>query len=81
MLCVEIFTKKNCCLCEEAKKVLYGVKRIIPFELKEVDIEKDKDLLKRYGNEVPVIFINGRKTFKYKINEKVLINRLKREVT
>ncbi len=79
MVLVEILTKRDCCLCKEAKRILDEVRGIIPFELREVDIEGDEDLLRRYGEEIPLIFINGRKSFKYRVDKKRLIERIKKE--
>ncbi len=36
-------------------------------------------LQEKYGNEVPVLFINGRKAFKYRLAAAELEQRLKRE--
>jgi hypothetical protein len=35
------------------------------------------DLKQKYGEEVPVLFINGRKAFKYRLSAKQLAARLK----
>lgn len=75
---VEIFTKDDCCLCEEAKDVLKGLQRVSPFELKEVDITRDEKLFERYKEEIPVVFINGRKAFKYRVDPDDMLRRLER---
>ena len=41
---VEIYSKPQCPLCDEAKEVLARVRRRISFELKEVDITRDAAL-------------------------------------
>ena len=40
--------------------------RGIPVEL--VDVDRDAELVRLYGNEVPVVFVNGRKAFKYRVD-------------
>ena len=74
---VEIYSKPDCCLCDEAKKVLLNVKKNLPFSLKETDISTDNALFEKYKEEIPVIFINGRKAFKFRLTEEELIKKLK----
>lgn len=75
---VEILTKDECCLCEEVKKVLKDVQKIRVFDIKEIDITSDAALLERYKEEIPVVLINGRKAFKYRVDPMKLIKRLDR---
>jgi Glutaredoxin-like domain (DUF836) len=42
------------------------------FELREVDISGDPELERRYGTDVPVLELDGRKIAKYRIDEKSL---------
>ncbi|OGL45009.1 MAG: hypothetical protein A2149_00050 [Candidatus Schekmanbacteria bacterium RBG_16_38_11] len=74
---VEIYSKPNCCLCDEAKKILLKAQKTHPFTLEETDISLDKTLLEKYKEEIPVIFINGRKAFKFRLTEEELIKKLK----
>ena len=39
MIRVEVYGKRECCLCEEVKALLLKVQREIPFDLREIDIE------------------------------------------
>ena len=75
---VVIYSKEGCCLCHEAKAVFDRLLNEIPFTIKEVDITGIPDLLERYGQEVPVVFIEGRKAFKFRVDEKVARKRLLR---
>lgn len=75
---VEIYTKRDCCLCDEAKEVLARVRNDVPFELAEIDIESDSTLMERFRTEIPVIFVGGRKAFKYRVDEQELRRRLAR---
>jgi hypothetical protein len=47
-----------------------------PFTLREVNIAKEATLLAQYETEIPVVFINGRKAFKYRVDAKKFIQRL-----
>lgn len=80
MVLVEIYSKKDCCLCNEAKKVLKRVVKEVPFSLKDIDIMAEEDLFRRYKNEVPIIFINGKKAFKFKVDEQEFRKRVRKEL-
>ncbi|HXI39363.1 MAG TPA: glutaredoxin family protein [Bryobacteraceae bacterium] len=73
---VTLYTRKGCCLCDDAKRVLESVRARTIFELLEVDIDTDAALRSRYNDEVPVIAINGRKAFKYRVRERELLKKL-----
>ena len=73
---VTLYTRKGCCLCDEAKRVLESVRGRAAFELREVDIDSDAGLQSSYNDEVPVIAINGRKAFKYRVSERGLLKKL-----
>ncbi|MEA2389997.1 MAG: Glutaredoxin-like domain, partial [Solirubrobacteraceae bacterium] len=38
---VTLYGKPGCCLCEEAREVVAGVRENVPFELDEVDVSLD----------------------------------------
>ena len=40
--------------------------------LEEIDISTDADLMSRYGTEIPVLMIDGRKVAKYRVGENEL---------
>jgi glutaredoxin len=73
---VTLYTRKGCCLCDDAKQVLESVRGRAVFELYEVDIDTDAGLRNTYNDEVPVIAINGRKAFKYRVSERELLKKL-----
>ncbi len=73
---VEIYSKSDCHLCDEAKSVLLKVQKEIPFDFIEVDITRNRKLFTEYKEQIPVVFINNRKAFKYHVDEKELRNRL-----
>ncbi len=47
--------------------------------IEEVDISLDPALEAEFGTEIPVLFINGRKAFKYHLTAGDLRKRLQRE--
>jgi glutaredoxin len=74
-----LYTRKDCCLCEEMKSTLSAVANRVPFALEEIDVDTSPVLQEEYGNDVPVLFINGRKAFKYRLTARELEKSLKRE--
>lgn len=75
---VEIYSKADCPLCDEAKAVLEQVQRSIPFDLVEVDIRADPALFERYRYDIPVVFVDGRKAFKHHLDAREVEKRLRR---
>ncbi len=75
---VTLYTRAGCHLCDEAKKVLKEARAQAEFELEEVDIDRHPDLKARFNEEIPVVFINGRKAFKYRVDADEFLSRLKR---
>ena len=68
-----LYSKPGCHLCDEMKAVVARVGRLHPLTVEEVDISKDEELESRYGLEIPVLFVNGKKTAKYRISEAELL--------
>jgi glutaredoxin len=66
---VRIYSKPNCCLCEEAKAVLERVRERIPFELVEEDIRANPDTFAAWRYDIPVVIIDGRQAFKLRLEE------------
>jgi glutaredoxin len=77
---IDIYSKKGCGRCKEAVKVLGRVQREIPFKLNKVDIASNDDLFRRYKEDVPMIFINGKKSFKFMVDEVELKRRIRKEI-
>jgi glutaredoxin len=73
---VTLYTRQQCCLCDDAKAVLLAARSRVVFEYEEVDIDLDPELVRRYNDEVPVIAINGVKAFKYKVNMNEFLKKL-----
>ena len=72
-----LYSRVDCCLCDEMKTVIRQVAQRTPVDVEEIDIDSSADLKQKYGEEVPVLFINGRKAFKYRVSAKQLAARLK----
>ena len=76
MIRVEVYSKRDCCLCEDVKATLLKVRHDIPFELREIDIESGSALYEAYKERIPLVVIDGRPAFKYYVAEEALRRRL-----
>ena len=74
MVNITISSKKDCHLCDIAKETLLKLRQDFPFSLTEIDIEEDNMAFEKYKHLIPVIEIDGKKVFTYRVNE----NELKR---
>jgi len=77
MIEVILFTKPGCCLCDTVKAQLGRLQATQPFTLREVNILEDGAAYARFHEEIPVVVINGRKAFKYHLDEEAFLRRLK----
>jgi glutaredoxin len=74
---VILYTRQHCQLCDEAKDQLKRLQREEPFQLVEVDIDTDPQLCAQFNDDVPVIFIHGRKAFKHRIEGRTFLKSLR----
>ena len=65
---VILYTRAGCHLCEEAREQIRRVRADTPFRFRSVDIDRDPALRDLYNEEVPVIFVNGEKAFRYRVD-------------
>jgi hypothetical protein len=56
--------------------VLAAARRLADFDYQEIDIDTDPQLRTRYNDEVPVITIDGRKAFKYRVDAAEFLKKL-----
>ena len=73
---LEILTKQDCCLCDEAKIIIDRVLEDYAARLIITDIESDADLFERYKERIPVLKINGEEHFALKVHEITLRKKL-----
>lgn len=65
---VVVYSRQGCHLCEVVKSTLAELQGKADFHWREVDIDQDPELRQKYNHEVPVVFIDGRKAFKYHLD-------------
>ena len=66
---VTVYSRHGCHLCEDAVKTLESMREELAFEIEIIYIDGDAELEKLYGNEVPVIHINGEHHDFYKVDQ------------
>ena len=73
---VVVYSRKGCYLCEVVKESLHKLSRRGGFTWQEVDVDADADLRREFNDQVPVVFIDGRKAFKYHMDEQEFLRKL-----
>jgi glutaredoxin len=73
---VVVYSRKGCHLCELVKESLTKLSRRGGFTWQEVDVDSDTELRRQFNDEVPVVFIDGRKAFKYRMDEREFLRKL-----
>ena len=82
MAALTIYSRPCCHLCDEMKAIVHRVADAAkpPLAVEEIDISTDPDLEARYGLEIPVLLVDGKKVAKYRVTEDAL-TRLVRDRT
>jgi hypothetical protein len=71
VIALTLYSRAGCHLCDEMKLVVQRVARSAsePVTIEVLDISTDAALEARYGLEIPVLLIDGRKAAKYRVTE------------
>jgi glutaredoxin len=56
---VTFYSKPGCHLCEDARVVVAAVCAELGESFEEVDITTSEELMRRFGEEIPVTFVDG----------------------
>ncbi len=65
---VLIYTSVECCLCDAAKAVIAPFCATHGVTVEEIDITGNEALEGRFGETVPVIYVDGKKRFVGKVD-------------
>ena len=57
---VTLYSRPGCHLCDDARAVIAEVCAELGEEYVEISIEDDAELQRRFGEEIPVTFVDGR---------------------
>jgi glutaredoxin len=75
---LEIYSRPGCHLCEELRALCDRLGGEFSLRLTELKVDADPALAARYGADVPVLFIDGRKAVKFRTTEPALRRKLER---
>jgi glutaredoxin len=73
---VVLYGAPGCHLCDVAKELLERQRDLLDFSLEVVDISGDPGLESAYREQIPVVFVAGRKAFKYHVEPLELARRV-----
>jgi glutaredoxin len=73
---VIVYSRKGCHLCEIVKETLVKLQRRGSYHWREIDVDSNEELRRQFTDEVPVVFIDGRKAFKYHMDEREFLRKL-----
>ena len=74
---LQLFTRPGCHLCDEMKAAIQDAARGLDVRLREIDVSESPELEARYGNDIPVLFVNGAKAFEHRATVEDLRARLR----
>ena len=66
---VTLYGRAGCHLCELARDVVERVCADLGEEYVEIDVDGDPQLRERFGDEVPVTFVDGRQHDFWRVDE------------
>ncbi len=75
---VVLYTRPGCHLCDEAKQAMQGADCRNEYTLHEINIESDRELLRRYQSDIPVIAIDGVEAFRHRLTSEEFREALRR---
>ncbi|MCX6398264.1 MAG: glutaredoxin family protein [Propionibacteriales bacterium] len=75
---VRLYSKPGCHLCDDARAVVQRVCAEVGTAYDEVDISSDPALLKAYGEQIPVTFVDGAQHDFWRVDEARLRSALTR---
>ena len=76
---VTIYRRHPCELCEDALETIESVAEAADVEvaIEQIDVDSDADLRERYGDSVPVVFVDGEKQFSIRVDPTILVGVLR----
>jgi glutaredoxin len=67
-----LYSRPDCHLCDDMETTIQNFSKKNSVDLRIVDISNNATLETQYGQEIPVLFIDGRKVAKYRVSEQEL---------
>lgn len=76
MIRVELYSKEECHLCDVALVTLQRVQHTHPFNLTVIKIEEGTEQYDEFKERIPVVFIDKKFAFQYRVPEQEFITKL-----
>jgi thiol-disulfide isomerase/thioredoxin len=73
---ITLYGRSDCPLCDAMRAVVERVARDVPIVVEHVDVDSDPALVAAYGDEVPVLCVDGRRAFAGRVDAGALRARL-----
>ena len=67
-----LYSRSGCHLCEDMKYEIEALAQSEGLEIREVDVDSDPELVRRYGSRVPVLVANGAEICHYMLDMSAL---------
>lgn len=74
---VRLYSKPGCHLCDEARLIVARVCEQVGTTYDEVDISDDPELMHRFGEQIPVTFVDGAQHDYWRVDEARLTTALR----
>ena len=74
---IVVYTRRGCHLCDVVLDQLQELRHEFDINVQEIDVDTEGALQESYGEQVPVVMINGKIRFRGRVNE-VLLKRMLR---
>lgn len=69
---ITLYSRPGCHLCDDARAVIDRVCADLGESYVELSIEEDPELLARFGEEIPVTYVDGRQHDFWRVSEERL---------
>ena len=71
-----MYGRADCCLCDDMWVVVQEVGRELGATVSKLDVDADSETAVAYGDRIPVLCIDGKPAFQYRVSARALRARL-----
>ncbi|XP_046865037.1 glutaredoxin-like protein C5orf63 homolog [Xenia sp. Carnegie-2017] len=73
---LEMFTKEECSLCDEAKEILIPYSHLFAFKEIDITLTENKKWFEKYRYDIPVFHLNGEYLMRHRVHLGLLRRKL-----
>lgn len=78
MIRLKLLSRPGCHLCDAMRREVDALLGGAPHDWEVVDVDSDRELARRWGESIPVLYVNGRLFAKTRLPRLALRHRLER---